>query len=159
MPIDYAHLIWNAVFWIALIETRQTLVRLQICLYMELKVRSHSICNLPLIRNSICIKIKYYFFKKKYKNFTILNNWTCKFKLKLFIALTSKILSFTCNLFLHHCYHHKTLSYSHLLFSLVFSCIIFTLTVICVGQDDLCMQHTGIYLNKSHLPVHMGTSW
>ena len=34
-------------------------------LYMELKVRSHIICNLLLIRNSIYIKMKYYFYKKE----------------------------------------------------------------------------------------------
>ena len=81
------------------------------------------------------------------KNFTILKHRTCK--LKLFIALTGKTVSFTFSLFLHHCYHHETLSYSHLLFSLVFSCIIFTLslTVICAGQDDLCIQHTS-YADK-----------
>ena len=103
--------------------------------------------------------IKVLFFKKKYKNYTILNHRNCK--LKLFKALNSNTVFFTFSLFLHHYYHHKTLSYSqsHLLFSLVFSCIIFTLIVICVGQDDLCMQHTGIYLNKSHLPVNTGTSW
>ena len=36
---------------------------------MELKVRSHSICNLPLIRNSIYIKMKYYFYWKDVQKF------------------------------------------------------------------------------------------
>ena len=85
-----------------------------------------------------------------FKNFTILKHRTCK--LKLFIALTGKTVSFTFSLFLHHCYHHKTLSYSHLLFSLVFSCIIFSLTVTCAGQDDLCIQYTGIYVKKVFFP-------
>ena len=93
-----------------------------------------------------------------FKNFTILKHRTCK--LKWFFALTGDTVSFTFSLFLHHCYHHKTLSYSHLAFPLVFSCIIFTLslTVICAGQDDLCIQHTGISVNKSLLPVYTGTS-
>ena len=33
-----------------------------ISLYLELKVRSHSICNLPFIKNNIYIKMKYYFY-------------------------------------------------------------------------------------------------
>ena len=97
------------------------------------------------------------FIKKMFKNFTILKHRTCT--LKLSIALTGKTVSFTFNLFLHHSYHHKTLSNSHLPFSLVFSCIIFTLslTFICAGQDNLCIQHTGIYVNESLLPVYTGT--
>ena len=40
--------------------------------------------------------------------------------MKLFIALTSKTVSFTFCLFLHHCYHHTTFSYSHLLSRLLY---------------------------------------
>ena len=89
-----------------------------ISLYMELKVRSHIICNLLLIRNSIYIRMKNYIYQREVLNFTILKHRTCKMKLSL--AITSNTVSFTFSLLLHHCYHHPTLSYSHLLSQLCF---------------------------------------